>query len=151
MWKNILFPSLSVLFPTFYLLLLIKVTSFLFYIELSGYIDSCHSISLISLFYLFFSQRSGFSSSLPFSSSSISKLMAMKEGLSLSCHSLSASCFLLFSPDLPYSIIDFSHFHTTLSLSFVFFSVVAFKRCFSRSLPSATSPPPPPPVQSHVN
>lgn len=58
----------------------------------------------------------------------------MREDLSLSCHSLSASCILSFSPHLPYSIMDFSHFHTTLSLSFVFLIVFFFKSCFS--LPS---------------
>lgn len=76
----------------------------------------------------------------------------MREDLSLSCRSLSASCILSFSPDLPYSIIDFSHFHTTLSLSFVFFIVSSFKSCFSLSLHATSIPALTSSLsQSHVN
>lgn len=85
-------------------------------------------------------KRSGCSSSLPFSSSSISELLAMREDLSLSCHSLSASCILPFSPYHQHSIFHFSQYHTTLSLSFVFFIVFLFKEVFL----SHFNPTPPP-------
>lgn len=77
----------------------------------------------------------------------------MREDSSPSCRSLSASCILSFLSDLPYSIIDFSHFHTALRLSFVFFIVFSLKSSFLLPLSASpfyiTAPPPLPSPPGH--